>query len=132
MEWQALLLHLELGGNHAKIAEEMGANIRDVTYILSQSHVQTALAVTGAALGSHFVDVVNGLSAKYFSALIGLIDSTKDRSRIEGLRMLTGLYEKIYSGKMRTPDAHVESGDVDNMDRSRLASSLAAAARTLH
>lgn len=140
-----VLSSLEHNGLASAVADDLNIHPCDAATMLTRPAVKDCIIKLAGALGASFDSHLDIIKPSFFDVLLGALNSPKDRTRIEGLRIAKDLLEKQESRRHKEMIAARSAGaltearkrldenkHLDQMTDEQLAAVITEATSTLH
>lgn len=142
-ELNVALSYIQHGGDTLEVATSLQLSVADVLGLVSRREFRAAVLMFIGTLGGTYEEMLSSLKLDFFAKLHESLHSTKDRTRIEALRLISGMFEGQLKRQARAEErASLDQDDLRdfdkaanttaNMSNSELTQRLARMGQTLH
>jgi len=127
------LAYIQHGGDTWAVAAELSLPVSDVLGVVARREFRVAMILFMGTLGGTYEQMLEGLRLDFFMRLQEALHSPKDRTRIEAMRMLQGMYEGERKRDARRAERLGEAGvDPAAFDRAATATERLSDAELAH
>jgi hypothetical protein len=143
LEVSVALAYIQHGGDTLEVAAQLNLPVMDVLGLTAQPDFKRSVLMFIGLIGGTYDDMLASMQLDFFAGLHDALHSTKDRTRIEALRMLSSMFEGERKRSLRReerallevaldPNRELERARTESMTARELTDRLARVGQTLH